>query len=57
VGSVLERLAEDAEILTVVAGVGAPLDVGAIRELAPPGIELELHEGGQPHYWWLVAAE
>jgi dihydroxyacetone kinase-like predicted kinase len=57
VRSVLERLADDAELLTVVAGVGAPLDADAIRQLAPPGIELDLHEGGQPHYWWLVAAE
>jgi hypothetical protein len=24
---------------------------------APDGLELELHDGGQPHYWWLLAAE
>jgi DAK2 domain fusion protein YloV len=55
--TVLERLGQDAELLTVVAGVGAPLEADALRELAPSGIELELHEGGQPHYWWLLAAE
>ena len=31
----------------------------ALRDgtVAPEGIELEVHPGGQPHYWWLVAAE
>jgi fatty acid kinase len=57
IGNVLERLGQDAELLTVVAGVGAPLQSDAVRKLAPAGVELELHEGGQPHYWWLVAAE
>ena len=21
------------------------------------GVALELHRGGQPHYWWLIAAQ
>jgi DAK2 domain fusion protein YloV len=54
---VLERLGRDAELLIVVAGVGAPLEAEAVRKLAPRAVELELHEGGQPHYWWLIAAE
>ncbi len=51
------RLAEGAEILTVVSGVGAPIALGALEGHAPEGVELELHEGGQPHYWWLLAAQ
>jgi dihydroxyacetone kinase-like predicted kinase len=54
---VLDRLADGREILTCVCGADAPLDAAAIAALAPAGVELELHEGGQPHYWWLIAAE
>jgi fatty acid kinase len=56
-GSVLGRLAQEAELLTVIMGVGSPLDADAVRQLTPQGVELDVHEGGQPHYWWLVAAE
>jgi dihydroxyacetone kinase-like predicted kinase len=55
--SVLGELAGGAELLTCIAGDGAPLDATAVRALAPGGIELELEIGGQPSYWWLVAAE
>lgn len=54
---VLERLAEGREILTCVCGADAPLEQAALAALAPDGVELELHDGGQPHYWWLIAAE
>jgi uncharacterized protein len=54
---VFERLAEGSEILTCLAGDGAPLDPDALAPLAPPGVDLECHDGGQPHYWWLIAAE
>ncbi len=50
-------LAEGAEILTVICGTGAPIEQDQIGAHAPSGIELELHDGGQPHYWWLLAAE
>ena len=55
--SVLERLADGRELITCVCGADAPLDHDAIARLAPGGAELELHEGGQPHYWWLLVAE
>jgi DAK2 domain fusion protein YloV len=55
--TVLAALAEDAELITCIAGDGAPLDENAIRELAPEGVELECELGGQPSYWWLVVAE
>jgi DAK2 domain fusion protein YloV len=51
----IAALAEGAEILTVIGGAGAPIPLGDIE--APDGIELELHDGGQAHYWWLLAAQ
>ena len=53
----MEALAEGGEILTVIGGDGAPIPLGELEEMAPEGIELELHEGGQPSYWWLLAAQ
>jgi DAK2 domain fusion protein YloV len=55
--AVLRTLGEDAELVTLIAGDGAPLDADAIAALAPDGVELELEDGGQPSWWWLVAAE
>jgi DAK2 domain fusion protein YloV len=55
--AVLAALAADAELVTCIAGEGAPLDSAAIAALAPVGVELELEDGGQPSYWWLLAAE
>jgi len=54
---VVARLSEGREIVTCVCGADAPLGRDAIAALAPDGVELEVHEGGQPHYWWLIAAE
>jgi DAK2 domain fusion protein YloV len=54
------RLAEDAELVSVLAGRGAPLERGSVAEALGPHIgsaELELREGGQEAYWWLLAAE
>jgi DAK2 domain fusion protein YloV len=55
-GAVLEQLAKGSELLTCFAGEGAPLDAEAISVLAPDGIAIECYDGGQPHYWWLIAA-
>jgi DAK2 domain fusion protein YloV len=55
--AVLAALGEDAELITCISGDGAPLDGAAIEALAPEGVELELEDGGQPAYWWLLAAE
>ena len=54
---VLHRVGEHAEVVTLIAGEGAPLEAGAIEELLPNGAELELHAGGQAAWWYLVAAE
>jgi fatty acid kinase len=53
----LEHLAEDAEILTVIAGEGAPIALEEIDSHVPDGVEVETHEGGQPSWWWLLAAQ
>jgi DAK2 domain fusion protein YloV len=53
----MARLSEGAEILTVVSGEGAPIGLEDLEDHAPDGVELELHDGGQPHYWWLLAAQ
>ena len=55
--AVLHALGEDAELVTLIAGDGAPLDAAEVAALAPDGVELELEDGGQPSWWWLVSAE
>jgi DAK2 domain fusion protein YloV len=54
---VLEPVCAGAEVVTCVAGDGAPLDAEAVAALVPEGVELDHHEGGQPSWWWLLAAE
>jgi hypothetical protein len=54
---VLARLGDGTELITCIAGAGAPLSAERIDELAPEAVELEHRQGGQPSYWWLLAAE
>jgi DAK2 domain fusion protein YloV len=54
---VLGELGREAELLTVIEGDGAPLAGDAVAALAPESTEVELSRGGQPSWWWLVAAE
>ncbi len=53
----MRHLAEGAEIVTVIAGEGAPIDLSEIDTHVPDGVEVETHEGGQPSWWWLLAAQ
>ncbi|HET7589577.1 MAG TPA: DAK2 domain-containing protein [Solirubrobacterales bacterium] len=53
----LQRLAEGAEIVTIIAGEGAPIALEEIEAHVPDGVEVETHEGGQPSWWWLLAAQ
>jgi dihydroxyacetone kinase-like predicted kinase len=55
--AVLDALAQDAELVTLIAGDGVPLDQAAVTALAPEEVELEYSYGGQPSYWWLISAE
>ncbi|TML54954.1 MAG: DAK2 domain-containing protein [Actinobacteria bacterium] len=52
-------LAEPRDVLTLVTGEGAPSLDGLLDELAErhPELEIEVHEGGQPHYPLLLSAE
>ncbi|MGH2910991.1 MAG: DAK2 domain-containing protein [Solirubrobacteraceae bacterium] len=55
--AVIRELAGEAELISVLAGVDAPLAVDRVEELAAGEVELEVREGGQFAYWWLLAAE
>jgi hypothetical protein len=52
-------LAEPRELLTLLSGEKAPPLNGLLDELAAehPELELDVHEGGQPHYPLLLSAE
>ena len=53
----LEHIAIDAELVTCIAGNDAPLGASDVEAAVPNGVELELHDGGQPAWWWLLCAE
>jgi DAK2 domain fusion protein YloV len=53
----IQLLAEGAEIVTVIAGEGAPIPLAEIDTHVPAGVEVETHDGGQPSWWWLLAAQ
>jgi dihydroxyacetone kinase-like predicted kinase len=55
--AVLAELSREAELVTLIEGDGAPLAGEQVAGLAPAGVELEYSLGGQPSYWWLIAAE
>ncbi len=56
---VLSALSAEAELVSVLSGAQAPLTLQEIAELVDGTLtaELELREGGQPAYWWLLSAE
>jgi DAK2 domain fusion protein YloV len=56
-GRVLASLGDGNELITCIAGEGAPLASDRIATLAPAEVELEHRNGGQPSYWWLLSAE
>jgi dihydroxyacetone kinase-like predicted kinase len=56
-GAVIAALATEAELVTCIRGEDAPLEDEVVRSLAAPGVELELSDGGQASYWWLLSAE
>ncbi len=51
------RVADGCEVLTCLAGDGAPLGEDELRGLLPDGLELDYHRGDQPAWWYLLAAE
>ena len=55
--AVLTALADGAELISVLSGEDAPLEPEDVARLLNGEVELELRHGGQPAYWWLLAAE
>jgi uncharacterized protein len=58
--AVAERLLEEAtDVFTILAGEEAEgvQDLAAALREAHPGLEVEVHDGGQPHYPLLFSAE
>jgi hypothetical protein len=53
----IARVAAGAEIVTVIEGDSAPIPLNQLPLELSEGLELELHRGGQAHYWWLIAAQ
>jgi dihydroxyacetone kinase-like predicted kinase len=53
----IERLAAGAEIVTVIVGDEAPIALDDLEPHVPDGVEIETHDGGQPSWWWLLAAQ
>jgi len=53
----MAALADRAELVTVIGGRDAPIPLADMKAHAPDGVELEVHDGGQPAYWWMLAAE
>ncbi len=53
----IAALAAGAEIVTVLAGEDAPIPLEEIDTHVPDGVEVETHSGGQPSWWWLLAAQ
>jgi hypothetical protein len=56
-GETIALVAEGCEVLTCLAGEGAPLGEAELRELLPEGLELDYHQGDQAAWWYLLAAE
>jgi uncharacterized protein len=55
--TVLAELAKDAELISCLAGEETPLSEEEVRAMVNGNVELELRDGGQRAYWWLLAAE
>jgi len=53
----IKGVSEGMEVITCIAGDGAPLDREAVEPLVPDGVELDHHVGGQPAWWWLLCAQ
>ena len=53
----LAAVADGAELVTCIAGDGAPLDARPSRRRSPTASSSSYHDGGQPAWWWLLCAE
>ncbi|HEU0251140.1 MAG TPA: DAK2 domain-containing protein [Solirubrobacteraceae bacterium] len=55
--AVLAALTPDSELISVIAGAEAPVELSELEAIMDGDVELEFRHGGQPAYWWLLAAE
>jgi uncharacterized protein len=53
----IAAVAEGCEVLTCIAGDGAPLEAADVEGALPEGVELDWQQGDQPAWWYLLAAE
>ena len=54
---VLDGVRDGAELVTCVRGAAPPLPDEEVRAAVGHDVELELSDGGEPSWWWLLAAE
>jgi uncharacterized protein len=57
VGRTFAAVAQGCEVLTCISGAEAPLGDEDVAAATPEGVELDLHAGDQPAWWWLLCAE
>jgi len=55
--STIESMCAGAEVITVISGDGAPIPLDELDHHTPENVEIDLHEGGQPSWWWLLASQ
>jgi DAK2 domain fusion protein YloV len=56
-GAVIAELAREAELVSCLIGEHPPMSRAEVETLVDGALDLELREGGQPAYWWLLTAE
>jgi DAK2 domain fusion protein YloV len=56
-GTVISELAREAELISCLIGERPPISRAEIETMVDGTLDLELREGGQPAYWWLLTAE
>jgi len=56
-GAVIAELAREAELVSCLIGERPPMSRAEVETMVDGTLDLELREGGQPAYWWLLTAE
>ena len=56
-GKVIAELGEGAEIITILEGDDPPVRAQSLGIDLDGGPELEIMDGGQANYWWLIASQ
>lgn len=55
--ALIDQLSAGAEIVTILEGVDPPVRADSVGIEPSDGAELEIMDGGQANYWWLIAAQ